>query len=368
MKKVLFFAVFAAVLCSCGANSNSNSGESEDCTVPTEDTVGVAKNLSKLPCEESTDPTEGTVGVAKLPDFGVASCAVELVDSASYLLGVNMGSMVKGMGVADNLDELNMVEARKGMEDFFAAKGQPNPNDPAFTSQFKVDLKDMDKIMTEYLENKSAVNVNSVSYLLGVNMGSMIKGWGAADNLNELNMAEVSKGMKDFFAAKGQPDPNDPAFTSQFKIDLKHMDRIMTEYLEKRSTYKNAVNKHKEKEFLASNAKNAKVTTAESGLQYTIHETGAEYKVQPADTVVVNYKGKLIDGTEFDAGEGLRFAANQVIKGWTEGLGLIGKGGKITLYIPSDLGYGDRALPAIPACSTLIFDVEVVDVRPCVAE
>ena len=210
--------------------------------------------------------------------------------------------------------------------------------------------------------------VDSASYLLGVNMGSMIKGWGAADNLDELNMAEVRKGMEDFLASKGQPNPYDPEFTSQFKIDLKHMDRIVTEYLEQRASYKNAVNKQKEDEFLVSNARKENVDTTASGLQYTIEATGADYKVQPQDTVWVNYRGTLIDGTQFDANDSTMFVANQVIPGWTEGLGLLGEGGKAKLYIPSKLGYGERDLPTIPAYSTLIFDVEIVKVSPFVAK
>ena len=209
--------------------------------------------------------------------------------------------------------------------------------------------------------------VDSASYLLGVNFGSMIKGWGMADNLDELNLAEVKKGMEDFLNAKGTPNPYDSTYTSQFKINLMQMDRVISAYLEARAAYKNAESQLAEDEFLAENAKKADVTTSESGLQYTILAEGAPEKIQPQDTVVVNYKGCLVDGTVFDENNGIEFVSNQVIKGWTEGLGLIGEGGKIKLYIPSKLGYEDRNLPNIPAYSTLVFDVEVVEVKPFVA-
>ena len=132
--------------------------------------------------------------------------------------------------------------------------------------------------------------------------------------------------------------------------------------------YKAAVCKKKEREFLAENAKKPGVDTTASGLQYTIVAPGAEYKVQPQDTVVVNYKGELLDGTVFDQSDGVKFAADRVIYGWTEGLGLIGEGGKIKLYIPSELGYGERGSYTIPPHSTLIFDVEIVEVKQCASE
>ena len=174
--------------------------------------------------------------------------------------------------------------------------------------------------------------------------------------------------MEDFLKAKGTPNPYDSTFTSQFKIDLKHMDRILGDYINKRVEYKNEQAKKASDAFLAENAKKADVSTTESGLQYTIIEAGAAEKVGASDTVKVNYKGCLADGTVFDENQGIEFVANQVIPGWTEGLGLVGEGGKIKLYIPSDLGYGDRDLPTIPANSVLIFDVEVLEVKPSVSD
>ena len=76
----------------------------------------------------------------------------------------------------------------------------------------------------------------------------------------------------------------------------------------------------------------------------------------------------MIDGTVFDEGTEVEFVVSNVIKGWTEGLGLIGEGGKIKLYIPSELGYGSRPAGKIPANSVLVFDVEVVTVKQFVAE
>ena len=89
------------------------------------------------------------------------------------------------------------------------------------------------------------------------------------------------------------------------------------------------------------------------------------------DTVEVNYVGTLLDGTKFDSsydrGETAKFPLNRVIKGWTEGMQLVGEGGKITLWVPYELGYGPRAMgPNLPAYSTLIFEVELVKVYKAV--
>lgn len=84
------------------------------------------------------------------------------------------------------------------------------------------------------------------------------------------------------------------------------------------------------------------------------------------DEVMVNYKGTLKDGKVFDENDSTKFALNRVIKGWSEGMKLVGKGGKIKLYVPSDLGYGVQGNPygGIAPNEALVFDVEVIDVIP----
>ena len=210
------------------------------------------------------------------------------------------------------------------------------------------------------VEKPTASEIDSVSYLIGVNFGSFLKGNNFAENLDQLNMAEVKKGMKAFLEAEGTP--YDPDFGEQFKINPNDMNRILSGFLSKKQAYKAAVNLAKGKEFLAANAKKANVDTTASGLQYTIVAEGAAEKVAPQDTVWVNYKGTLLDGTVFDENDSTKFVANRVIKGWTEGLGLLGEGGKATLYIPADLAYGERGNRNIEPNSTLIFDVEVLKV------
>ncbi len=219
----------------------------------------------------------------------------------------------------------------------------------------------------------TAAEVDSASYLLGVNIGAFLKGNGFAEELNELNMAEFKKGIVDFLKAQGSP--RDENFGEQFKVNPNDMQRILSQFIEKKQTYKAAKNLAEGEAFLAKNALKSNVDTTASGLQYVIEATGAEYKVAPQDTVVVNYKGTLLDGTVFDQNDSTEFVANQVIKGWTEGLGLLGEGAKATLYIPSDLAYGERGSVnpytgevKIAPNSALIFEIEVLEVRPYAAE
>ena len=120
--------------------------------------------------------------------------------------------------------------------------------------------------------------------------------------------------------------------------------------------------------FLAENGKKDGVVTTDSGLQYEVISRGDSNEHPTADsTVQVHYHGTLIDGTVFDSsvdrGEPIDFPLNGVIAGWTEGVQLMSPGDKYRFFIPADLAYGDsQASPAIPPGSTLIFDVELLDI------
>jgi FKBP-type peptidyl-prolyl cis-trans isomerase FklB len=127
-------------------------------------------------------------------------------------------------------------------------------------------------------------------------------------------------------------------------------------------------NKQAGQQFLAANKTKEGVVTLPSGLQYKILKEGTGPKPTATDTVTVNYRGTLIDGTEFDSSykrsEPTTFGVNQVIKGWTEALQLMPVGSKWQLFIPSDLAYGERSPGAeIGPNSTLIFDVELLSIK-----
>jgi len=128
-------------------------------------------------------------------------------------------------------------------------------------------------------------------------------------------------------------------------------------------------NKQAGEAFLAENKKKDGVVTLPSGLQYKILKAGDGPKPSAEDTVVCQYRGTLIDGKEFDSSykhnQPATFPVNRVIKGWTEALQLMPTGSKWQLFIPPDLGYGDRGAGAdIPPDATLIFEVELVSIKP----
>ena len=211
----------------------------------------------------------------------------------------------------------------------------------------------------------SRAQIDSVSYLMGINFGSFIKGY---DFGSDLNYAQIVKGIKDFVFAKG--DMQDPAFVKQFKIDPNEMNDLFNKYLETRQAGKAAANKQEGEKFLAANAKKEGIIETASGLQYRIINPGGEVKPGPQDTVWVRYKGSLLDGTIFDEvkddASPIRLTLNGVIPGWTEGLQLIGEGGEVELYIPSDLAYGEQGNQAIGPNSTLVFDVKLSSINPYV--
>jgi len=121
------------------------------------------------------------------------------------------------------------------------------------------------------------------------------------------------------------------------------------------------------KEFLAANAKKANIKTTPSGLQYEVLKEGKGTRPTLQNTVKVHYHGTLIDGKVFDSsverGEPIEFGLGQVIRGWQEGVALMTPGSKYKLYVPHELGYGGQAAGKIPPFSTLIFEVELFEVK-----
>lgn len=126
--------------------------------------------------------------------------------------------------------------------------------------------------------------------------------------------------------------------------------------------------KQKNEQFLAENKLREGVQTTPSGLQYKVITMGNGEHPTATDNVVVKYEGRLIDGSIFDSSykrtpDTNTFRANQVIKGWTEALQLMPVGSKFELYIPQELAYGPRQAGSIKPYSTLIFVVELIDIK-----
>ena len=132
----------------------------------------------------------------------------------------------------------------------------------------------------------------------------------------------------------------------------------------KKAKYAETIKKNED--FLKENAKKKDVVTTESGLQYKVLTKGTGEIPTATQRVKVHYRGTLIDGTEFDSSykrnEPTTFACNQVIKGWTEALTLMPVGSKWELYIPQELAYGERDNGKIPPYSTLVFEVELLEI------
>ena len=148
---------------------------------------------------------------------------------------------------------------------------------------------------------------------------------------------------------------------------LKVYDAQVKEAAEKKQTELAAKSVADSKAFLEKNAKAEGVTVTESGLQYSVMTKAEGPKPSAEDTVTVHYVGTLVDGTEFDSsvarGEPAKFPLNRVIPGWTEGVQLMSVGEKYKFVIPSDLGYGEQGAGSIPANATLIFEVELLDIK-----
>ncbi len=127
------------------------------------------------------------------------------------------------------------------------------------------------------------------------------------------------------------------------------------------------MNQQAGEEFLAANAKRDDVVSLPSGLQYRVLEPGSGKKPAATDTVTVNYRGTLIDGTEFDSSysrnKPATFRADRVIEGWREALQLMQEGAKWELFIPARLAYGERGAGKISPNSTLIFEVQLIKVK-----
>jgi peptidyl-prolyl cis-trans isomerase len=201
--------------------------------------------------------------------------------------------------------------------------------------------------------------MDKLSYALGLGIGRQLSQMGAAD----LNIDDFAQAVKDMIDGK---EPQVATAEAQQIVEdffRKQEERQRAEAAEK---YKGA--KSEGEKYLSENAKKEGVVTLPSGLQYQVLKEGNGKSPKATDKVVCHYEGMLIDGTMFDSsvqrGEPATFPLNGVIAGWTEGLQLMKEGAKYRFYIPYQLGYGERGAGAsIPPFATLVFDVELIEVK-----
>jgi FKBP-type peptidyl-prolyl cis-trans isomerase len=210
---------------------------------------------------------------------------------------------------------------------------------------------------------KLTTTMDSVSYILGVNLGTQL----SQDSLKPVVDA-IAAGVQDAIDGKiklDEPTRNTVIQAFVAELQKKQMAKQQAEEAKmKESAPKNLADGQK---YLDENKSKTGVKVTASGLQYKIINPGSAKKPKPTDEVTVHYKGTLIDGKVFDSsierGQPATFPLNGVIPGWTEGLQLIGEGGKMILYIPSILAYGEKGMGAtIPPNSALVFEVELVKI------
>ena len=201
--------------------------------------------------------------------------------------------------------------------------------------------------------------MDKLSYALGLGIGRQLSQMGA----NDLNASDFAQAVKDMIDGK---EPQVPTAEAQQIVEDFFRRQEEKQRAEAAEKYKGA--KSEGEKYLSENAKKEGVVTLPSGLQYKVLKEGNGKSPKATDKVVCHYEGMLIDGTMFDSsiqrGEPATFPLNGVIAGWTEGLQLMKEGAKYRFFIPYQLGYGERGAGAsIPPFATLVFDVELIEVK-----
>jgi len=193
---------------------------------------------------------------------------------------------------------------------------------------------------------------SAVSYSLGVSMGDQLRSTGISPDA--VNSQRLAQGVHDALSGKAK----------MTEADQKNINRLL------RSSYDAAAetNHRAAAKFLAENGKKPGVITTASGLQYLVQAPGSGESPKATDEATVNYRGTLLDGTEFDSsykrGQPATFPVSRVIPGWTEALQLMKSGAKYQLFVPPQLAYDMRPKSGIPPGAMLIFEVELLSFKP----
>jgi len=194
---------------------------------------------------------------------------------------------------------------------------------------------------------------DKASYAIGLNFGFNFK----RQNV-DLNSDAFAAGFKDAMTGRN------PLMSEQ---DVRETMLAFEKDMQQKQTETGQKNAAAAEKFFAENKAKEGVKTTASGLQYKVMKEGTGAQPKSSDTVTVNYRGTLLDGTEFDSsykrGQPATFAVGGVIKGWTEALQLMKVGSKYQLFIPASLAYGEQGRPGIPPNSVLTFEVELMDVK-----
>lgn len=302
------------------------------------------------------------------------------VDSVSYAYGVNLANE---SGLAQFLEHSGIKESATNLEYEYQMKiaAADSTDKPAIQKELKSKIDSLNKANAPKLDAfikglKKAINSKSESddaYTQGLSIGHQISknmmpqfaqgvlGSEDAKINNDQFLSGLISSLKNQKTAITNSDANILIQTkseeNQVKAQAKRDEELKEQYAE---------NLKEGEAFLSENGKREEIVTLPSGLQYEIIKEGKGDIPTSSDQVKVHYHGTLINGEVFDSsierGEPTQFGVTQVIAGWTEALQLMPVGSKWKLYIPADLAYGSRDTGSIKPYSTLIFDVELLDI------
>lgn len=414
MKKLSILAFAALAMISCGNTYKAQQVTLNDMNDSVNFTLGLLNGLQLKAYQMAADSSDAAIAeFINALQRGYDGKVEELSPIAE--VGQNIGQSVKSFettglvnqkawtinekiffqglinGILGDTVMMHPDEARN----FFQSQFQ-NINDSTITGKL-VRGKCGKKVATIVLET----TLDSINYAFGVANGTDVKAYVLAedttgDGFNEFVKA-VNAGLK-----KKCINPQNIAMGEQIGKTIKEqeanglvgVEQLVTDFelikqgfinglyqdesqftqQEAAEYIQNAIaslkygqTKQEGEDFLAANATKDGVIVTESGLQYEVIKMGKGPKPSATDRVRVHYHGTLIDGTVFDSsverGEPITFGLNQVIAGWTEGVQLMPVGSKFRFYIPQELGYGAREAGSIPPYSTLIFEVELLDIE-----
>jgi FKBP-type peptidyl-prolyl cis-trans isomerase FklB len=221
----------------------------------------------------------------------------------------------------------------------------PPPSEPASTP--KITVQKADTLKTE---------MDKVSYAIGTQLGQNFKKQDV-----DIRIGPLLRGLRDVMEGKQLALTDE-----QIKQVMQSFSKQMMAKRQEKQKLEAAKSLAVGKAFLEANKTKEGVKVLPSGLQYKILKEGTGKSPTAEDKVKINYRGKLIDGTEFDSsyktGKPIEYPVKNFIKGWTEALQLMKEGGKWQLFVPPELAYGERGNRGIPPNSTLIFEVELIEI------
>jgi len=220
------------------------------------------------------------------------------------------------------------------------------------------------------VSNKAALETpqGRHGYAVGTDMGRAIKQMNA-----DLDYSMILQGIKDQLDTTKPALMNDSEVTAalqDFMMEMRKARMVKDSLAMEERKQKAVENLVKQNEFLEKNKSEVGVVATEAGLQYIILKEGEGKVAKDGDTISVHYTGTFLDGTKFDSSLdrnqplSIALGEGQLIKGWVEMLRLMKKGEKVKVWIPSSLGYGEYGNSAVPGNSLLIFEMELIDVKP----